>query len=362
MKLYHVPEHINHIPVIHIIYGLQTTHNECSSRLPLIYASLVEHFGDKLLVFNSTREAKNDEILLCHDKDLLDFFEGAYGHLENHLSGHSEVVPYSFTNYTRQPSMPNKKFYIFAVAAHYCFDLITPIGKNTIRCARQSAAASVDAALQLNLTDNYTNVSYVLLRPPGHHAGRKFYGGFCYFNNSALAAQILLNRLKALSLQARVAIIDLDYHHGNGTQDIFYETNEIIFFSAHASPEYDYPYFSGSKEEIGEGKGKGFNFNYPFPMGATFDEHYKPTVNEIVSMLNTPEYKCSAIVVSLGFDALKGDPVGSFTLQPDDFGYFGEKIASLKIPTLIIQEGGYNPDRKQLARAAIAFSEPFVNP
>ena len=363
VRLFYVPEHIHHEPIAHVIGGIQETHPESVSRLPTIFSHFGEHFKEKLIVINSTREASNDEILLCHDKEVIEFLADAYEILQKQTSKYSELVPGCFPNFTKNPVIPNKNLDVCAVAGLYCYDTCSPIGKFTIRCARQAAAASIDAALQLDLQTDSVQVSYALLRPPGHHAGKKYYGGFCYFNNAALSAQVLLNRLKgtpSLPEKPRVAIIDLDYHHGNGTQDIFNESDEIVYFSTHASPEFDYPYYSGTKEEIGEGPGKGFNFNYPFPPSATFEEHYKPAVRDIISILQTPEYKCHAIVVSLGFDALLNDPVGSFSLLPENYGYFGTLIASLNLPTLIIQEGGYNPDRNFLAQSAVSFSEPFV--
>src|SRR3990167_2529122 len=362
LVVYYVPEHEQHQPKTHAVVGRQDNvigsdfgHAECASRLPTILATLKESYSDLNLIL-STRKATHDELRLCHTQELIEFLEGAWERLlkQTTMKDVIEVVPGTFSNYVTLHSVVKPKGNVLWESGCFCFDTSTPVGEFTYKCALQAAAASVDAANQLELTPDNSHVIYALLRPPGHHASQKFYGGFCYFNNAAISAQILLNRLQASNNYAhpRVAIIDLDYHHGNGTQDIFYETDQIVYLSTHASPEWDYPFFSGLASETGSGKGEGYNFNYPMPPEATYEKHYLPAIFDIIEKLKTPRYESQVIVVSLGFDALQDDPIGSFNLLPENFGHFGELIASLNLPTLVVQEGGSTPDRSKLANSA----------
>jgi acetoin utilization deacetylase AcuC-like enzyme len=157
------------------------------------------------------------------------------------------------------------------------------------------------------------------------------FGGFCYFNNNAIAA----HRLSALG---RVAILDLDYHHGNGQQDIFYRRSDVLTVSIHGHPSFAYPYFSGYEDERGEGDGAGFNYNYPLPEarnGARYRETLAKALKKVAA------FKPDFLVLALGFDTGRGDPTGSWSLTAEDFEANGRMIADLKLPTLVVQEGGY---------------------
>jgi len=173
---------------------------------------------------------------------------------------------------------------------------------------------------------------FSICRPPGHHAGINFYGGYCYFNNAALAAEILKS-------QGLVAILDIDYHHGNGTQDIFYLRNDVLYISIHADPNYEYPYYSGGRDETGDGDGVGFNVNYPLSSGTDY-ETYKPIVEVCVDTIRKMNVK--SIIVSFGADTAKGDPICTFELVPENYVDIGRQLKSLNIPTLVLQEGGYS--------------------
>ena len=174
-------------------------------------------------------------------------------------------------------------------------------------------------------------MAYALVRPPGHHAERRSFGGFCYFGSTAMAANYL-------SAHGSVAVLDVDYHHGNGTQDIFYERDDVLTVSIHGHPHFAYPYFSGYADERGEGKGRGYNLNVPLPEhvdGERYRAELAPVLKRILRF--TPRF----LVVALGLDTARGDPTGSWELGPKDFAANGRMIGRLGLPTLVVQEGGY---------------------
>ena len=190
--------------------------------------------------------------------------------------------------------------------------------------------------------------SFALTRPPGHHAGSEMCGGYCYFNNAAIAA-------KWLSERGKVAVLDVDYHAGNGTQSIFYERGDVLTISLHADPEKEYPYYAGFTAETGAGAGIGFHRNFPLPPGTDFNR-YLFALGQALDMLDqaAPDY----LVVSAGMDIFKDDPLGKFDLDQDDIHQIGNKIASLGRPTLVVMEGGY--DLPSLGENFVAFLEPFA--
>ena len=175
--------------------------------------------------------------------------------------------------------------------------------------------------------------TFALTRPPGHHAGADFFGGDCFLNNAALAAQHLLDD----GLE-RVAILDIDYHHGNGTQSIFYQRRDVLFTSIHGDPRQEYPFFLGHADEIGADAGLGFNMNLPLPHGASASEWFMALESACVKIAS---YAPQALVVSLGVDIFSGDPLSTFAVASSDFLGIGERIAGLGLPTVFVMEGGY---------------------
>jgi len=200
--------------------------------------------------------------------------------------------------------------------------------------AYKAARAAVNVALSgaAAIIDGEPLV-YSLCRPPGHHAERDTYGGFCYFCNGAIAAQYLAAKY------GKVAVLDVDYHHGNGTQDIFYTRSDILTVSIHGHPNFAYPYFSGFADEKGEGEGLGFNHNLPLAEDV-HDGRYLEALDEALGIVK--RFKPEALVVSLGLDIAKADPTGTWSVTPDGLYEIGRRIGGLKYPTLLVQEGGYN--------------------
>ena len=178
--------------------------------------------------------------------------------------------------------------------------------------------------------------AYALARPPGHHAYRARAGGHCYLNNAALAAE----RLRQHSAQ-RVAVLDIDSHHGNGTQGIFWERDDVMFVSVHADPNNYYPWFVGHAEERGAGRGAGCNLNLPLPIG-TGDAGWLAAVASGIEAIR--QFRADALVVSLGFDASVDEPLNALGVTADGFARAGEAIGGLGLPVAVVQEGGYNVD------------------
>ena len=223
-------------------------------------------------------------------------------------------------------------------AGWYCFDTSTPIVEHTFEAARASADCALTAADMLLGGDA---AAYALCRPPGHHAGVDYCGGFCFLNNAALAAQRLLAKGPAASVPVKVAILDIDYHHGNGTQDIFYESDEVLFVSIHADPFSTYPHYWGFREEEGKEAGLGYNVNYPLPPG-TEDASYLAILDQALARIG--DFDPAYLIVSLGTDTYIEDPLGTFRLKLETFSTMGRKVSELHRPTLVIQEGGYSVD------------------
>ena len=259
-------------------------------------------------------------IRAVHDGALVNYIKNA----SRAAAPGKSVYPYVFP--IRNAARPPKEASVRA--GYYCIDTFTPINTNAYLAAREAVDCALTAAERLL---SGRPVVYALVRPPGHHAESKAFGGFCYFNNSAIAADFL-------SRYGRVAVLDVDYHHGNGTQDIFYKRDDVLTVSIHGHPSFAYPYFSGFKEETGEARGEGFNLNLPLAE-TTSPEHYREALRQALRRVErfAPRY----LVVAAGFDTAKGDPTGTWANRPDDFTEIGRMIGAAGYPTLVVQEGGY---------------------
>lgn len=214
--------------------------------------------------------------------------------------------------------------------SYFSFDAGTPITAGTW----EAVTAGVDVALSgAELIHKGATSAFALCRPPGHHAAADFYGGYCFLNNAAVAAQSFLD-----AGAGRVAVLDVDYHHGNGTQAIFYDRPDVIFASIHGHPRQEFPFFLGYEDETGEGAGEGCNVNYPLPWGSGFDV-WQAALQDACQRLAA--YGPDVVVVSLGVDTFEKDPISQFKLRSEDYFVVGETIARLGKPTLFVMEGGY---------------------
>ena len=260
-------------------------------------------------------------ILSVHETELVEYMQRMCETLEPGKS----VYPYVFP--IRNAARPPREMAVRA--GYYCIDSFTPLNRNAYPAARRAVDCALTAA---DAIVEGRQLAYALVRPPGHHAERRAFGGFCYLNAGAVATQYL-------SSWGRVAVLDVDYHHGNGQQDIFYRRSDVMTASIHGHPRFAYPYFSGFEDEKGVGSGLGYNLNIPLPETVN-GERYREVLGRVLKRLS--RFRPQFLVVSLGLDTAKRDPTGTWELRAADFEANGRMIGSLGLPTLVVQEGGYN--------------------
>ncbi|HTT11447.1 MAG TPA: histone deacetylase family protein [Burkholderiaceae bacterium] len=212
----------------------------------------------------------------------------------------------------------------------FSFDAGSPLTAGTWEAARTGAACAIDAA---RAVAGGARAAMALTRPPGHHAGSDFFGGYCFLNNAALAAQSLRD-----AGLLRVAVLDVDYHHGNGTQSIFYERADVFTVSIHGDPVTEYPFFLGHANEFGHGPGLGFNLNLPLDRGTGFAKWGQALQQALDAIAS---FGADGLVVALGVDTFEGDPISGFRLKSADYLRVGESIARAGLPTVFVMEGGY---------------------
>lgn len=261
-----------------------------------------------------------------HGADYLRFLEHAWSLWEAEgFNGEAlpSVIP-ARRMQQREPEHIDGKLGYFAMAIE------TAITPGTYKAAVSSAACAQTAARLL--AQQHTS-AFALCRPPGHHAAMDLYGGYCFLNNAAIAAQTLLDEGAS-----RIALIDVDFHHGNGTQDIFYQRDDVLFLSLHGDPQHAFPHFLGYADEVGEGQGAGFNVNYPLPPGSGYDA-WGAALNDALHKIQ--QYSPDAVIVSLGVDTFERDPISFFKLCSEDFTRYGQALGALSMPTLFVMEGGY---------------------
>ncbi len=244
----------------------------------------------------------------------------------------------------RRRAKGDERFGLATGYGFYTFDLTAPLTAGTYEAALASACCAMTAA---NMVLYGEPAAYALCRPPGHHAGRDFSGGYCYFNNTAIAAKIL-------SVRGPVVALDIDCHHGNGTQDIFWEDERILTISLHCDPRVEYPYFVGFSDEVGAGGGEGYNLNIPLPPH-TNGEWYLSALDLALDRIHL--FNPWAMVIALGVDTYGGDPIGKFALHTADYAAVAQRLKMLKLPTVLVQEGGYNLET--LGQNVAAFLKPF---
>jgi acetoin utilization deacetylase AcuC-like enzyme len=270
-----------------------------------------------------------DAIRRVHAPRYVDFLEHAH---ERWLKAGHEGLFFPSVSALQNPAAREPRS-VEGQLGLYMADCYVAFTENTWQAIEASAHTALTAQ---KLVAGGERAAFALCRPPGHHAARASAAGYCYINNAAVAAQAFLDQGAA-----RVAILDVDYHHGNGTQGIFYERADVLCVSLHADPADDYPFYLGYRDETGAGPGEGCNLNYPLALGTD----YKGWVAALEDGLtHIRRYGPDAVVVSLGVDTFAGDPISQFRLHSPDFTDMGARISSLKLPTLFVMEGGYAVD------------------
>ncbi|KAB0638518.1 acetylpolyamine aminohydrolase [Burkholderia stagnalis] len=267
----------------------------------------------------------------AHSRRYVDFLAGAWD--EWRATGRTcQALPLVWP-VRAMPSGATPPAFIDGKLGFFAMDAGSPINAGTWAAASASANSALTGA---ELLSNGTRAAFALCRPPGHHAGREYMGGYCYLNNAAIAAQHAIARGAA-----RVAVLDVDFHHGNGTQDIFYDRADVLFVSIHGEPPVSYPYFSGYADERGTGAGEGFNLNLPLPKGTAWSG-YDAALGRAAAAIAA--HAPDVLVVSLGVDTFEHDPISHFRLRSQDYLRIGEALARLSLPTLFVMEGGYMVD------------------
>ena len=265
-------------------------------------------------------------IARVHSPRYLDFLQSAWGAWT--AAGRSgDALPLSWAVRGMRQVEPE---HIDGRLSFYSFDAGTPITAGTWQAALSAAHVALTGARRLHSGERFV---FALCRPPGHHAAADYYGGYCFLNNAAIAAQYLVD-----GGAARVAILDIDYHHGNGTQSIFYERDDVLFVSIHGDPRQEYPFFLGHADERGSGRGEGCNVNLPLRW-QTSAADWLAALDSGLGIIK--DFAADALVVSLGLDTFVDDPISQFRLQSADYLAVGAGIAALGLPTLFVLEGGY---------------------
>ncbi|MBM3123597.1 MAG: histone deacetylase family protein [Chloroflexi bacterium] len=328
MKVFYSETHRAHNPTIEIFEGGKNVpYLETPERVDRILASLQD-----LAWIDLTEPDASSSIGIqaIHDKSYITFLETAWREwmetnpAETDMTKITPLLPATFA-LRSQSSLPKT---ILGKAGYYMMDLSACLVEGTYPAAMSAANCAVSAA---QATFKSLKNSFALCRPPGHHAGLDFAGGYCFINNAAAAAHWFSER-------GRTAVLDIDYHAGNGTQDIFYDREDVLTISIHADPAYEYPYFAGYPEEIGSGQGQNYHRNFPLPKGVD-DSLYLFALDN--ALIRIREHRPQYLVVSLGLDIYRGDPLGKFNITRSGIGKIGKRIADLAVPTCVIMEGGY---------------------
>ncbi len=316
--------------------------------------------GNRIKHPETTRRAESIYKELGSNKDIFDIIEPDRIPLKAIRDSHSYQL---ITVYNTASQLPDDQTFYPSVfpqrmkakpdptnifhSGFYCFDSGTPLNNKTWTAASWSAASAYYAANYV--LKEKSNIAYALSRPPGHHASRDTYGGYCYFNNAAIAARLMKKK-------GRVAILDIDFHHGNGTQEVFYNDDKVLTISIHGDPRHHFPYFCGFSSEVGTGKGEGYNMNIILEDGTKINEYMKTLKDVVLPYLKRfePQY----LIIAAGFDTYHLDPIGKFSLKTPDYKRIGKLIKDLNLPTVVLQEGGYFT--KDLGKNVASFMKGFL--
>ena len=309
---------LEHAPALELHNGAFVPHAEHPGRAESILAAIGET--------EPARDHGEAPILRVHRQDYVDFLRRA--HADWKAAGRTgDAAGYTWPVVRRRPLDLER---IDARLGQYSYDAGTPIADGTWTGAYWSAQTAL-TALDVVLAGERS--AFAFCRPPGHHAGADYLGGYCYLNNAAIAAQAAIDRGAG-----RVAILDIDYHHGNGTQDIFYDRGDVLFVSMHADPKTDYPFYWGHADETGEAAGDGANLNLPLSRGTALAE-FLAALDEAMARIRA--FAPELLLLSFGADTFSGDPISFFRLETKDYPLIGRRIADAGLPTLVVMEGGY---------------------
>lgn len=307
--------HQLHNPVSELFEGELIPHPEKPVRAEYILFALEKN---NFNIQEVSSNIPNSFLEQVHDRSYIQFLRNFCQSIPDESGRYPSVFPKNVNTHLKNQQ---------ALLGFYSLDTYTPLFQNTFQAAYNAASAAYQAA-QIVVLESERFV-YALCRPSGHHAEQSQMGGYCYLNNAAIAAQYL-------SQFGKVAILDLDFHHGNGTQQIFYQRSDVLYTSLHADPNWKFPHLSGFSDETGDGEGEGFNQNFPLPQG-TDNEQYTKTLKKALNLIK--RYQPDFLVVSLGFDTHKEDPICGFGLTTDYYKEMGSLVHQTNIPTVILQEG-----------------------
>jgi acetoin utilization deacetylase AcuC-like enzyme len=340
MKTFYSPAHLEHAPQEEFEGGRLTPAVEVPARAERVKAEVERR---KLGPIVAPGAFGNEPILRVHDSALVHFLTGAHERWRKHWPEAEAAIPSAWPGRGLRDRRDGD---IESALGSYCFDTATPILRGTWDAARAGVNTTLSAAQAIHQGER---AAFSLSRPPGHHASSDLFGGYCYLNNIAIAAQWLLDQ------GLRPAILDVDYHHGNGTQAIFYRRKDVLFASIHADPSFAYPHFLGFADERGEGAGEEANVNYPLPMFTDWNA-YAQALDAALARVEA--FGADVLLVSLGLDTFENDPISKFKLRTEDYLRMGARIAAFGKPTLFVFEGGYNLDA--LAEITVNVLEGFV--
>jgi acetoin utilization deacetylase AcuC-like enzyme len=321
MRSFFDPRQLAHAPALELHNGGFVPFAETPARVESILAAIGA----------TERPTDHGEapILRVHPPAYVEFLKAA--HADWQAAGRpGDAFPYAFPVVQRRDLRLDR---IDARLGRYAMDACSPIAVGTWEAAYGNAQTALSA---LEAVLGRERHAFALCRPPGHHAGADYVGGYCYLNTAAIAAEAAI-----AAGRRRVAILDIDYHHGNGTQDIFWTRGDVLFASIHADPATDYPFYWGHADEIGAGDGEDATLNLPLPRGtklAAFERALGQACERIAG------FGAELLVCSYGADTYEGDPISHFAIGTDDYQVLGRRIASLGLPTLVVMEGGYAVD------------------
>ena len=336
MKTFHNPHHAAHAGQQEMFRGRMVPCHEVPARLDFVLAELQRRPLGALQTPGVDDAALDAAIGRVHSARYVDFLRGAWAQWVAMDPANAErdalpsVWPLANRHGFRNDVLPTN---FAARLGLFSFDSGSPLTAGTWAAARGGAACALAAAQDVSAG---ARSAFALSRPPGHHAGPDFLGGYCFLNNAAIAAQALRD-----AGHAKVAVLDVDYHHGNGTQTIFYERADVFTVSIHGDPATEYPFFLGHADERGAGAGEGFNLNLALPRGTGFSV-WQETLSTALQSVQL--FGATALVVPMGLDTFEGDPISGFTLKSADYFAVGEALAGAGLPTVFTFEGGYAVD------------------